>query len=113
MPSITDYSSRYMKELYRLYCLYHNIHDKYINFNSICKYIPHIDKLKIKLLRIDNRIRGYMLFNSVSPFSHDSRAQVQEIFIEKYYNTTINYNALLCSINKGFFQNNISMLRFI
>lgn len=102
MKKILDYNPKYYGELNRLYSIAHNIKDvDYSDMLNLERHIPNVEKLKAKMLKIKNKHRGYIFFSShLSPVYKD-RINVEDIYIEKDYNTNSNYTILLESINKG------------
>lgn len=104
MISITDYDTKAHKDLYKLFCISHNIPIDYsIHDNNFNNHIPDINKIKIKLLRIRGRIKGYVLYNNAGNYFYEDRISIKDIFIDRYYDTGLNYNNLLESTKKGFF----------
>jgi len=102
LKNILKYNPRYYQELYRLYSRAHNIkNNSYNNKIPLEKYVPNIEKLKIKLLKINDKHRGYIFFNNIFPTVYKESINVDDIFIEKNYNTPANYRILLESINSG------------
>lgn len=100
MIRVIKYKTAYEKELIKLYCQSHN---QDINYGySIYEYIPDLDLLKVKLLMVDDRAKGY-IFCSLKYARQDKHIiDVEEIFIKKGYDTYCNYTALLESLNSSF-----------
>jgi ribosomal protein S18 acetylase RimI-like enzyme len=103
MVDIIQYNAKYEKELCKLHSIAHNNSDIYYdNKLSIEEYIPNIDKIKIRLLKIGDKLRGYILFNNSYMTTYKDRVDIHEIYIEKKFNTYMNYYNLIESTNKGF-----------
>lgn len=100
MSCIINYDSSYNKELYKLYCTARNIP---VLTNSDCfidNYLPKNNGIKIKLLRVNNRIRGYICFSPSHDTADKDRVIIDDIYISKNYNSVSNYFKLIESTKK-------------
>lgn len=104
MLKIYNYNSNYLKEFYKMYCKAHNYKPAYdqLSDNNIKSIIFDVDKLKVKLLEVDSKVRGYVIFLKKHLLLGADTVNVYELFIENKYNSSLNYSFLLESINKDF-----------
>ena len=100
MVSIINYNCIYLKELYKLYCMAHNITINYDYCQIDDSFLSNINAINIKLLKINSKIRGYIL--SSIPYSsyNNNRININEVYIEKKYNSWVNYMNLIEATNK-------------
>ncbi|KPU44853.1 mycothiol acetyltransferase [Oxobacter pfennigii] len=95
MVKVEKYNDNYTDSFNRLYSMAHG------NTRANSDILSN-NKLKIKLLKISQKIKGYILYKDIDDSSIKDRVHIEDIFIEKNYCNKANYTYLLESINKGF-----------
>lgn len=103
MTKVVNYNSSYSKDFYKLYCNANNIYNN--NSNAAAagrKYISSlIGNNKVKLLIINNKIKGYILYFNYNKIRNNRKVYIDEIFIDKDYGSKNNYIDLIESLNRG------------
>lgn len=111
MHHVINYKTEYNKELYRLYCSHHNLIYDYEHIKKIEEAIPDINVFKIKLFRVDDKIRGYVFYRQMFGEFEKDTLTVNEIYMDKVYASRKNYLTLLTSLNKGILSKHNKHLR--
>lgn len=102
MTDIVNYSDKYISEFCKLYYSAHDIpHDIDDSCEYMFKSTQNMDKVKVKLLKINNRVKGYVIFSN--SFTHNDRISIEELFIDKKHDSKANYIALTESTNVSLF----------
>lgn len=103
MSNVINFNSGHLKDLYKLYCSAHNLPLKY-DYNELPSVIISDYKGdKIKLLIVNDSIRGYVFFSKPNDSYYRDRIIIDEIFIQKNYGTRMNYASLLESSRRNYF----------
>jgi ribosomal protein S18 acetylase RimI-like enzyme len=113
MVGTVNYSDNYLKQLLKLYYKAHNIPLMYDNDEYFNQMLPSIKEFKIKLLKINNKLRGYVFYKDYGHNFQKGRINIEEIFIDKNYDDESNYTILLESLNKGFFYKKYLSAQFL
>ena len=106
MTKIINYNPSCNKDFYKLYCIANNIYNNpyVLGASENKKYIDSLIKgSKIKLLIINNKVKGYIIHFDPYKFKYRSnkKVYVDEIFIDKDYDSKNNYIDLIESLNRG------------
>lgn len=113
MSSVINCKKNNYKELYKLYCRAHELQYYYDDSINICEKIPEINSFRIKLLKIRERIKGYVFYKYPFILQDKDTLNINEIYIERDYDTHSNYTVLLGSANKNLLSKHYKYARFL
>lgn len=111
MTSVVNYNPMYQKDLYRLYCKFHKLKYNICSTSDMQECIPSACTSKIKLLKINSKIKGYIIYKPVFFGINEGIINVDEIFIEKENANSRNYIMLLDSIKRRIFNRRYAYAR--
>lgn len=98
MIDIVDYKNNYSLNFKKIYRSAHNLK---IDIKDENKFTEE-SNLNIKLFKKDEKIIGYVVFKKPLSKMHKDTVRIDDIYIQKPYDLSTNYIALLESTGRGF-----------